>query len=354
MNQFPQLKRTQAGGPNDMTSHDLSIYLQGRVNDAQSSRGSSGRASSNGAANGLVVTEPKFRLDSHSSCSSAELTKLSESQLASQQRRIVSLQNQPNPKIEPKNPFATQQLEPENDSSIFNNLKARLLQMREKSMSSGEESRSPAERHRCQIKPDVPSQKYKRAPKQKKQFAEEADKVVITRQNPKSRASSKASSNSKQPKKELSPRRLSRGRQMAKPHKKQQEVPPQRSASSLARLHDLCPEDKAKIGELVKKLATEQQQKQESQKKFEEEKRRMEDRINELSRRTTEYELERESLASKFQQSLKMLQDLKQSHDTLAQSNMQREQELSKERERFESETKLIKQSLAQQFQQEI
>lgn len=116
----------------------------------------------------------------------------------------------------------------------------------------------------------------------------------------------------------------------------------------------MCPEDKAKIGELVKKLATEQQQKQEYQKKFEEEKRMMEDRILELCRKTMEYEQERESLASKFQQSLKMLQDLKSSHDTLAQSNMQREKELSKERERFESETKILKQNLVQQYHHEI
>jgi hypothetical protein len=47
----------------------------------------------------------------------------------------------------------------------------------------------------------------------------------------------------------------------------------QRSSSSNARLADLCPEDKAKIGELVKKLAGESKEKIQAQKKYEEEKK---------------------------------------------------------------------------------
>lgn len=43
----------------------------------------------------------------------------------------------------------------------------------------------------------------------------------------------------------------------------------------MARLAELCPEDKAKIGELVKKLAEETKQKQDFQKKYQE----MEDKL---------------------------------------------------------------------------
>ena len=50
----------------------------------------------------------------------------------------------------------------------------------------------------------------------------------------------------------------------------------QRSQSSTARLAELCPEDKAKIGELVKKLAGETKEKIEQQRRFDEEKRQME------------------------------------------------------------------------------
>jgi predicted RNase H-like nuclease (RuvC/YqgF family) len=45
----------------------------------------------------------------------------------------------------------------------------------------------------------------------------------------------------------------------------------------------------------------------EHQNKYDEERRQMEARIQELSKKTNNYEMERESLASKFQQSLKML-----------------------------------------------
>ena len=44
------------------------------------------------------------------------------------------------------------------------------------------------------------------------------------------------------------------------------------SSTGQARLADLCAEDKAKIGELVKKLATEKQEKEDFQKRLEEEK----------------------------------------------------------------------------------
>ena len=79
-------------------------------------------------------------------------------------------------------------------------------------------------------------------------------------------------------------------------------------SGSNARLKDLCMEDKAKIGELVKKLADETKAKQEYQQKYDEEKRQMEARMNELERQRKVFDEERESMAAKFQESLQMLQ----------------------------------------------
>ena len=79
-------------------------------------------------------------------------------------------------------------------------------------------------------------------------------------------------------------------------------------SGSNARLKNLCMEDKAKIGELVKKLADETKAKQEYQQKYDEEKRQMEARMNELERQRKVFDEERESMAAKFQESLQMLQ----------------------------------------------
>ena len=55
-----------------------------------------------------------------------------------------------------------------------------------------------------------------------------------------------------------------------------------RSKSNGARLQELCPEDKAKIGELVRKLAEETKQKQEVAIKYEQEKEQLARRLKEL------------------------------------------------------------------------
>jgi hypothetical protein len=128
----------------------------------------------------------------------------------------------------------------------------------------------------------------------------------------------------------------------------------QRTESSNARLSDLCPEDKAKIGELVKKLATETKQKLEQQNKHEEERKQMERRIHELTLKQSQFEQERENMASKFQQSLQMLQELKHSHETLTQSNASKDREMKQERERFNSQTKDLKESLVKQYHDEV
>lgn len=77
-----------------------------------------------------------------------------------------------------------------------------------------------------------------------------------------------------------------------------------------ATLKDLCPQDKAKIGELMKRLASETKEKLELKKQAEEERKRSEARDLHMSR-------EREQMAKKFQSSLRILKELKQSHSSL-------------------------------------
>jgi hypothetical protein len=48
----------------------------------------------------------------------------------------------------------------------------------------------------------------------------------------------------------------------------------------------LCPEDKSKIGELVKKLASETKLRQESESRFSKEKSLVEDKLREMEQRT--------------------------------------------------------------------
>ena len=58
-------------------------------------------------------------------------------------------------------------------------------------------------------------------------------------------------------------------------------------------MSDLCPEDKAKIGELVKKLAGQTKQKLEHQRKFDDEKKQMEAKIRELEMNQSKIDQER-------------------------------------------------------------
>ena len=67
-----------------------------------------------------------------------------------------------------------------------------------------------------------------------------------------------------------------------------------------ARLTDLCAEDKSKVGELVKKLASESRQRQQSESRYEDEKQAMERRLKELELKTQEYENEREGMTEKL------------------------------------------------------
>ena len=73
-----------------------------------------------------------------------------------------------------------------------------------------------------------------------------------------------------------------------------QDIRPKERSLSSARLKDLCMEDKAKVGELVKKLAEGNKSKEEFERQLAEERE--------------EKEKERDAMARKFQESLQMLQ----------------------------------------------
>lgn len=84
-----------------------------------------------------------------------------------------------------------------------------------------------------------------------------------------------------------------------------------RSKSNGARLQELCPEDKAKIGELVRKLAEETRQKQEVALKYEREKEQLALRLRQLEMQSSQYEQEKDKIKGKLTESVKLLQHMK-------------------------------------------
>ncbi len=125
-----------------------------------------------------------------------------------------------------------------------------------------------------------------------------------------------------------------------------------RSLSQGAKLSELCPEDKAKIGELVKKLALESKQKKEYLTKFQSEKEEMARRLKELEQQSVIYEDERDQMKDKFTQSLSMLKLLKEEQQKVDEDRKKREEELKKvkeELERREEEWKLQRSQLEQE-----
>jgi len=106
--------------------------------------------------------------------------------------------------------------------------------------------------------------------------------------------------------------------------------------SSGARLAELCAEDKAKIGELVKKLALESKQKQEFAQRYEQEKAEMARRLQQLEEQSVLYEDERDQMRDKFSQSLQMLRQLKDEQLRVERDQARREEELQKVKEELE------------------
>lgn len=114
--------------------------------------------------------------------------------------------------------------------------------MRENSASSHEsETKRTHSRDKRSLSREAPAQK--KAP---------PTNIFKRRDSSRERSNSK-SKIAKAPEKKLPEKKAKnpvRGRTLQQPDR-------QRTASSMARLSELCPEDKAKIGELVKKLADE-------------------------------------------------------------------------------------------------
>lgn len=95
-----------------------------------------------------------------------------------------------------------------------------------------------------------------------------------------------------------------------------------------AKLSDLCPEDKSKIGDLVKKLASETKQRQESETRFSSEKNNFEERLKQLQLQAEIYQKERDRMEAKLRQGMGLLKDLKTSQSQIEQERMSQENEL--------------------------
>lgn len=81
---------------------------------------------------------------------------------------------------------------------------------------------------------------------------------------------------------------------------------------SEVRLTDLCPEDKARIGELVKRLALEKSQREESESKLEVEKEMKEKQLKRLAKENERIRNETRELKIKYDKSLEILETYKQ------------------------------------------
>lgn len=108
----------------------------------------------------------------------------------------------------------------------------------------------------------------------------------------------------------------------AKATKAQKTIPNSKNKSkdsslqqSEVRLTDLCPEDKARIGELVKRLALEKSQREESESKLEMEKQVKEKQLKRLAKENERIRNETRELKMKYDKSLEILETYKQSEN---------------------------------------
>jgi hypothetical protein len=77
------------------------------------------------------------------------------------------------------------------------------------------------------------------------------------------------------------------------------------------RLTDLCPEDKARIGELVKRLALEKSQREETESRFEHEKEFKEKQLKRLAKENERIRAETREIQAKYEKSLEILETYK-------------------------------------------
>jgi len=84
---------------------------------------------------------------------------------------------------------------------------------------------------------------------------------------------------------------------MRRRDRKQSDSPPAATRrKKSAKLTDLCAEDKSKIGELVKKLASETRLRQDSENRLTLERQSAEQKLQEMENKTKRYEQEREEM----------------------------------------------------------
>lgn len=81
---------------------------------------------------------------------------------------------------------------------------------------------------------------------------------------------------------------------------------------SQIRLSDLCPEDKAKVGELVKRLALEKSQREETENKLDRGKREKEKELKKMRKQNEKIRAEKEQLIAKYEKTLEILDTYKQ------------------------------------------
>ena len=106
----------------------------------------------------------------------------------------------------------------------------------------------------------------------------------------------------------------------SKPLQKENLVEPPRRSDSQIRLADLCHEDKAKIGELVKRLALEKSQREETENKFDHDKRVKEKSIRKIARQNEKLLEEKQGLIEKNEKLLELIENYKQNSSGLQSS----------------------------------
>ena len=79
-------------------------------------------------------------------------------------------------------------------------------------------------------------------------------------------------------------------------NQKKGEKPATATMQNQVRLADLCPEDKSKIGELVKKLASETKKREESESRFSKEQKEFESRLKQLQDQAQSFQQERDRM----------------------------------------------------------
>lgn len=132
---------------------------------------------------------------------------------------------------------------------------------------------------------------------------------------------------------------LKNHRKPSNSREKEKETTP---TSNAATLKDLCPEDKAKIGELIKKLAEEKGEKEQLLRKLEEKQTIFENSMKEIRRENEQVALESLELKEKFKQSINLLKNLQKNNEQ-NKENIQNQRKIEENRSPFKENIKKIR-----------